>query len=553
MKIRLTDYGFICDIWKNTTPRYTFTLIVYAVTILINSYVIGQTTKLLLNNLQLKNFNSFMVYILWGLMALAVSSIVSYYSRYSVYKQSEQIGESLYCSLFKKIIALPFSTVERYTTGDLESRLTYDVRSAIRIYRLDNSYIIGLLIGGIGNIIFIFLINWKIGLLAIAFGILGYAVNILFLKPIQRLTERISGQYGDMTDTLLEIIQGSTVIRIFHLQDWMNQKFECHNRDMRAIGMKLNNVGVLQGFINTVLGYMNTFVFLGVSLLFMRNGQVLFGDVMASFYYSQRVISLFTDISIAFTNLQNSYASIMRMETIKQEPFEEKDHEQRTVEKSTTEAIVFDNVTFSYQAGHKVLKNLSFTLQTNEILCIKGPSGAGKSTIFKLLLDLYTDWEGGIRIFGMDVRDLAPFTVRKMFSYIPQEPFFFYGTIFENIAIAKPDATLEEVESAARKANLQEFISTLPLGYQTNIGERGGLLSGGQRQRIAIARAFLKDAPILMLDEPLSAVDRLNAEAFYDTLGDWMNTKTILIISPRSDQQELNNRFANKVHILELS
>ena len=553
MKKRLTDYGFLRDIWKNTTWRYTLALTVYAVTGLITSFIIGQTTKLLLNSLQLNNFDSFIIYTLWGLMALAVSSIVSYYSRYAVYKQSERIGESLYCSLLKRMMALPFSTIDRYTTGDLESRLTYDVRSAIRIYRLDNSYIINLLVSGIGNIVFIFLINWKMGLLAIAFGILGYAVNMLFLKPIQRLAERISGQYGDMTDTLLEIIQGSTAIRIFHLQDWMNQKFECHNQEMKTVGMKLNNVGVLQGLIHALLDYMNTFVFLGISFLFMRSGQVLFGDVMASFYYSQRVISLLTDVSMAFTNLQNSYASILRMEAIKKEPSEEKVHEQQTVEKDGTEAIVFDHVTFSYQPDHKVLRNLSFTLPTNEILCIKGPSGAGKSTIFKLLLALYTDWVGSIRLFGMDLRELSPSTVRETFSYIPQEPFFFNGTIFENIAIAKPNATLEDVKSVARKANLQEFIDTLPLGYETNIGEGGSLLSGGQRQRIAIARAFLKDAPILMLDEPLSAMDRLNAEAFYNTLGDWMHTKTILIISHRSDEQELNNRFSNRVHILELS
>ena len=162
--------------------------------------------------------------------------------------------------------------------------MTFDVRNAIRIYRLDIGYLTKLVIGGAGNLALIFLISWKIGLLAIGFGLLGYGVNICFLKPVQKLAKRLSQDYRDMTGALLEAIQGSAAVRIFHLQGWMNGKFEARNREMQGAGLKQNRVSALQSLIHTLLGYLNTFLFFGVSLLFLGNGELLFGDVMAAFY-----------------------------------------------------------------------------------------------------------------------------------------------------------------------------------------------------------------------------------------------------------------------------
>ena len=138
--------------------------------------------------------------------------------------------------------------------------------------------------GGVGNLLFIFLIDWQIGILAILFGILGYGINMRFLEPIQQLSKKLSESYGDMTETLLDAIQGSTIIRVFHLEDWMNRRFQARNREIETAGLKQNRVSTLLTLIHTLMEYVNTFLFLGFSLFFLRSGRLLFGDMMAALY-----------------------------------------------------------------------------------------------------------------------------------------------------------------------------------------------------------------------------------------------------------------------------
>lgn len=547
----MKNNGFIREICKRTTPRYCLDLALYGAAVLLGSFVVGQSTKLLLNSLQEGQFAPFLRYILWGLLALAVSAAAGYFSQYSLYKQADRIGEGLFCGLMGAVLGMPYCQSSRYSTGDLESRMTFDVRSAIRVYRLDLSYIARLIIGGIGNLAFIFLINWKIGLLAIAFGLLGYGVNICFVKPIQKLARKLSQGYGDMTGTLLEMIQGSETIRVFRLQDWMNRRFDKRNQEMKAVGLKQNRVSVLQNLIHTLLGYLNTFLFLGICLLFLQKGQLLFGDVMAAFYYAQGVVNLFTDLSGAFANLQNSYASIVRINEIAGLPGEENPSGAAPALEGQ-EAVAFEKVSFSYEVGTPVLTEVSFQVGKGEVLWLKGPSGVGKTTVFKLLLNLFPGWTGDIRLFGKKVEEIPPGLLREQVAFVPQSPFFFKGSIYENIALAKPGASREEVALAAKRAQLDGFIAGLPQGYDTDIGEKGGLLSGGQRQRVAIARAFLKDAPVWMMDEPFSALDNVNAAGFYDAFAQDLAGKTVLLISHREDTQSLADRLEGKFKTVRL-
>lgn len=287
---------------------------------------------------------------------------------------ADRIGERLFLGLMESVLGMPYHLSSQYAAGDLGSRMTFDVRSASRIYLLDLSYIAKLLLGGTGNLVLIFLINWKIGLLAVFFGLLSYGVNICFLRPMQRLAQRLSQGYGGMTGTLLEAIQGSAVIRIFHLREWMNARFQARNREMKA------------------------------------------------------VVTLFTDLSGAFANLQNAYASILRI---------------------------------------------------NEITEAKP----------------------------------APAAIQA--------------------------APALEVEEAAQKAGLEDFISGLPEGWSTDIGENGALLSGGQRQRMSLARAFLKDAPVWLLDEPFPALDTLNASALCRIFAGEAKRRTILVISHQAGMEGL--------------
>jgi ATP-binding cassette subfamily C protein CydD len=196
--------------------------------------------------------------------------------------------------------------------------------------------------------------------------------------------------------------------------------------------------------------------------------------------------------------------------------------------------IAFDRVTFTYETGDApAIAAASFSIAEGEFVALVGPSGAGKSTIASLILRFFDPQLGTIRIGGVDIRNLTLADLRSLVSVVSQDTFMFHGTIEENLRIAKPTASLDEIRAAARAAQLDDFIAGLPLGYATEVGERGTHLSGGQRQRLAIARALLKDAPILLLDEATSNVDAAGEKAIQEALAALTQRRTTLVIAHR--------------------
>ena len=195
--------------------------------------------------------------------------------------------------------------------------------------------------------------------------------------------------------------------------------------------------------------------------------------------------------------------------------------------------IVFKNVSFSYTGGNPVLKNFNLNIASGERVGLVGSSGAGKSTITKLLLRFADTVEGSILIDGQDIKNITQNELRSVISYVPQESILFHRTIRENISYSKPNATDEEIIAVAKKAHADEFVSKLPHGYDTLVGERGVKLSGGERQRIAIARAMLKDSPILVLDEATSSLDSISESYIQEAFGELMKGKTTIVIAHR--------------------
>lgn len=540
---------FLKDLRLFLSARYAVCAILYSLSTIFCAFVIGQSTKVILNQLQIQAFHQFIPYIFISSAILLIAVMLSYIFRYLVYKESEIIGSRIFDTLFRHILHLPMRFFEKKTKGDIQSRLTFDVRNTVRIYRLDISYIAGLIISGLGSIFFTFWIRWEIGLLAIGCGLLRYFVNTRFLQPIRNKSLEKARQMGDMTNSLAEGILGRNVISIFNLQEWMDRRFKIVNDNLKNAGMMINRFSTIQSAFDAILANVNIYLFLGVALYFVANGKIQFGDMMAAFFYSQSVVSLFTNLSIAFVNLQGSSASLER---IRELTFEEEECSPiDTIDCMDSKyPIEFQNVCFAYKEGEVVLNKLCFTLPKNHILIVKGASGAGKSTVIKLLLGLYMDYTGEIRIFGKDIREISLDNLRHFYSYVSQDVILFSGTIQDNIAIAKENATDEDIIQAAKQANIHEFIINLPDGYATPVGERGQLFSGGQRQLIAIARAFLKNAEILLLDEPLAAIDGVNTQTFYKSIESLISNKTVILISHRSDSKILSEIFPGSIDFL---
>jgi ATP-binding cassette subfamily C protein CydCD len=219
----------------------------------------------------------------------------------------------------------------------------------------------------------------------------------------------------------------------------------------------------------------------------------------------------------------------------------------RPVSRPVRADVAFDNVTFSYDGGEAALKSVSFTIGENQRIALVGPSGAGKSTVIALLLRFFEAQSGAVRIGGVDVKDMTLEDLRALTAVVAQDTFLFHGTIADNLRIAKPDATDAELEAASDAAQIGEFIRGLPLGYRTQVGERGAQLSGGQRQRIAIARALLKNAPILVLDEATSNVDPASEKAIQKALEALLADRTTIVIAHRLS----TIRAADRILVLE--
>jgi ATP-binding cassette subfamily B protein/subfamily B ATP-binding cassette protein MsbA len=199
----------------------------------------------------------------------------------------------------------------------------------------------------------------------------------------------------------------------------------------------------------------------------------------------------------------------------------------------TNGAISFQKVSFGYASGREILSNVNLEIAPNQIIALVGGTGAGKSTLLSLVPRFYDPTAGGLTLDGRDIREITKKSLRQQIAIVLQDTLLFSTTVRENIAYGRPDATDEEIREAARRAQADEFISQLPNGYESEVGERGGHLSVGQRQRIGIARAFLKNAPILLLDEPTSALDPTTESAIMETIKDLMRGRTTIIITHR--------------------
>lgn len=222
-----------------------------------------------------------------------------------------------------------------------------------------------------------------------------------------------------------------------------------------------------------------------------------------------------------------------RIREVLEQPPEVRDRPTAQSAPSFSGEIEFENVTFSYVAGQAVLADISFRAEPGEVVALVGPTGAGKTTIAALIARLYEPESGTVRIDARDIRDFAQKSLREQISFVLQENILFRASIRENISFGKPQAALSEIKNAAELADAHEFISKLPNGYDTVVGERGDTLSGGQRQRIAIARAIIRNAPILIMDEPSSGLDALSEKAVFDALWRLIRGKTAVVIAHR--------------------
>jgi subfamily B ATP-binding cassette protein MsbA len=472
---------------------------------------------------------------LWIPAIFLTRSIANYANSYLIQYCGQRVLEDIRLDLFVKLQELPLSFFKKNKSGDLLARLMADTTVLKQIVANVSSDLIkqpATLIGALGYLVYSAVQDRRVFIALIAMGTVPFCVLIIRSagKKLARRAKMLQAQGGNMTAALSETLLAPLEIRAYNLERRQISAFRKRTNEMMRIAMKV--VKYRQGIspaIEFVAAVGFSFaLYLGVSGGMTLNDFLALGMALFMSYEPIKKLGMIHSL------FKQADSAIDRIEFISKEPDTLPDPLAPKPFAAPRKALRFENLSFAY-GEEPVLKELDVTILPGQVVALVGPSGAGKSTFAHLIPRFYDPQSGAITFDGTDIRDFRKKDLRGSIAVVPQMPSLFTGSIAENIRIGRENATDVEVQEAARKANAHEFILNLPggQGYETQVGERGDLLSGGQRQRIAIARAFLKDAPILILDEATSALDSESETMVQQALAALVKGRTTFIIAHR--------------------
>ena len=473
---------------------------------------------------------------LYGIFFL-FSSALAILSQYAYRRIALRAVSRLRMRIMEKKTKLPLSYLESAHSGELLSRMLYDMNKIEELYRTKLKEFVNPILALITSIIPMLLLNVPLTILLLVISALCLFVNTTFSGRIKQAGLLAARSNDALTERSADILSGLLTIRQYQLADILAERYRSANEDYTQKAFHRQKISAALEAMNKGFDILCSIVFLAAGSLMVRSGQTTYGTLVALMSLESSLIWAALQAGKRFPELFESIASVERIDSFLQETEEEIRIPAASKNSRDSSAyLIFQDVTFGYPGREKILKHFNLKLNRNETLVLAGPSGCGKSTFFKLLLGFYNVDDGAILIEGKYLDEYGPEALRSRIAYIPQKPFLFSGTIRENILCARPDASEEEVTAAAKAAAAHDFITALPGGYEHLLEDGGRTLSFGQRQRIAIARAFLKDAPIILFDEAVSGLDYESERAIMQSVERLIQNKTALIITHRDTE-----------------
>jgi ATP-binding cassette subfamily B protein len=435
--------------------------------------------------------------------------------------------------IFIKIQSLPLSFFDRSEAGDLMSRLLNDVSTVNQAFGQTVAQMLGNLLSLLGIVIAMFAINLRLGLLSNLVVPLMIFTTGLFARWARSRFRVTRQTIGELSAKLEEDIGSVREAQAFNRVQLNIEAFDSLNAANRDANVQA--VAITSAFLPSI-DFLNTLATAGVlaygGYLAVTGGATV-GVVTAFLLYVQQFFRPIQILSQFYTQAQSAFAGLERIFLLLDEPSQLVDADNAIEIPPIQGEVTFENVTFGYTAEQTVLKGVNLTAQPGQMIALVGPTGAGKSTIINLILRFYDVSGGAVKIDGRDVRSVTQASLRRQIGIVLQDNILFSGTVAENIAFGKPDATQAEIEAAAQLANVHEFITSLPQGYTTQLGERGAPLSQGQRQLISIARAILINPRILILDEATSSIDTRTEGLVQIAIARLLENRTSFVIAHR--------------------
>ncbi len=470
---------------------------------------------------------------LWIPLIFLVRSIADFTNTYLISYAGQLVLDEIRTDLFVKLQKLPLSFFRNNRSGDLLARIMSDTNVLRQIVANVSSDLVkqpATLIFALSYLVWQAMMDRKFFIVLIAVITVPACVLLIRFagKKMALRARALQEQGGNMTATLSESLQASLEIRAYNLEQRQTLAFRQRTKKMRRVSLKVTKY---RQAISPSIEFVAATGFAVALFIAVRQGmtQGAFMALGMALYISYEPMKRLGNIHSLF---KQAHAALDRIEFISHQPDTVPDPVKPVSFSPPKQSIVFDNLSFAY-LEEPVLRNVSLTIPVGQAVALVGPSGAGKSTFAQLIPRFYDPQEGSISFDGVNIRNFHKKDLRNAIAVVPQMPTLFQESIAENIRIGKENASQEEIEQAARRANAHDFITSLPNGYQTQVGERGDLLSGGQRQRIAIARAFLKNAPILILDEATSALDSESEAMVQQALAALVEGRTTFIIAHR--------------------
>ncbi|MDD6716000.1 MAG: ABC transporter ATP-binding protein [Firmicutes bacterium] len=479
--------------------------------------------------------------------AYIVQALCRYYVGCQGHVMGAKMERDMRQELFEHYEQLSFSYYDRNNTGQMMSKLVSDLFDISEMAHHGPENLFISLIKLAGSFVFLFLTEWKLALILLAIAMTMFVVCLRQNETMQETFMDNRRKIGDINAALNDSLSGIRVVQAFANEDLERVKFEKGNeaflqskkRNYRAMGQFQSTTTFFIGMM-----YLATLVFGG---WFVARGDMTPGDLAIAAIYIGIFVSPIQILVELTEMLQKGFSGFRRFRAVIEAQPEIVDHPGAGPLPNPKGDIVFHDVSFEYTGEEEVLHHISLTIPRGQSVALVGPSGGGKSTVCSLIPRFYDVSAGTITIGGTDIRTVRLQSLRQNIGIVQQDVYLFSGTIRENISYGKPDATDEEIRRAASLADLDEFIESLPDGYDTFVGERGTRLSGGQKQRISIARIFLRDPEILILDEATSALDNESERYIQKSLDRLSKGRTTITIAHRLS----TIRGADQIYVIE--
>jgi ATP-binding cassette subfamily B protein len=469
-----------------------------------------------------------------AVLAIAtLGALSSYFENYLTTTVGQWVMHDLRRVVYQHIQRLSLAFHDQKRTGDLISRVTSDIDA---IQSLISNVLLGIVVNVltlVGMIGIMFYLSWEFTLIALLVTPALFLVVYRFTRRIKKASRAVRRKEGQVVSVLEEVLSSIRVVKAFAREDYEQERFERESRESVEMALQARSLKAKLAPLVSIIVAAGTCLVLWYGARLVLTGALTSGALLVFLLYLGKMYKPMRDLSKMSDTISKASVGWERIREVLETETQVRNIRGARPAPRFKGKIEFDNVSFSYDESREILENVSLRIEPGQLAAFVGPTGGGKTTIVSLLPRFYEFASGQIRIDGQDIRRFKIKSLRQQISFVLQESLLFRAPVWENIAYGKPEATHDEIVRAARLANAHEFIEEMPEAYDTMIGERGLTLSGGQRQRITIARAIIRNAPILILDEPSSGLDPAAEKLVFDALSNLMEGRTSIVIAHR--------------------